>query len=97
MWLTRQFERRFGIRCRVRSQIDEFYLDPRRATALFMILQEALTNVLQHAHATRATVTVRRSAGSLIVSVADNGRGIADSDLDNPGSLGIITNIAADA
>ena len=74
----------------MRSQIDEFYLDPRRATALFMILQEALTNVLQHAHATRATVTVRRSTGSLIVSVADNGRGIADRDLANPGSLGII-------
>jgi signal transduction histidine kinase len=84
------FERRSGIRCRVDSRISQVDLDPSRAAAIYMIIQEALTNVLQHAHATRATVTVRRSRQSLKVSIADNGRGISDRDLASAGSLGLI-------
>ena len=82
------FERRSGIRCRVDSRITQVDLDQSRAAAIYMIIQESLTNVLQHARATRATVTVRRSRQSLKVSVADNGRGISDSDLASAGSLG---------
>jgi CheY-like chemotaxis protein len=69
-WQAEEFERQAGIRCRVDSRIDEIDLEPRRATGVFKIVQEALTNVLQHAHATRATVTVRRSKTSLTVSVS---------------------------
>lgn len=89
-WQAEEFERRSGIRCRVDSRIDEIDLKPRRATAVFKIVQEALTNVLQHSRATRATVTLRRSLKSLTVSVVDNGRGISDRDVANGGSLGLI-------
>ena len=84
------FERRSGIRCRVDSRISQVDLDPSRAAAIYMIIQEALTNVLQHAHATRATVTVRRSRQTLKVAVADNGCGVSDRDLASAGSLGLI-------
>ena len=84
------FERRSGIRCRVDSRLGQIDVDPSRAAAIYMIIQEALTNVLQHAHATRATVTVRRSRQTLKVAVADNGRGISDRDLASAGSLGLI-------
>jgi signal transduction histidine kinase len=84
------FERRSGIRCRVDSRLSQVDVDPRRAAAIYMIIQEALTNVLQHAHATRATVTVRKSRQTLKVTVADNGRGISDRDLASAGSLGLI-------
>jgi signal transduction histidine kinase/DNA-binding NarL/FixJ family response regulator len=85
-----EFERRSGIRCVVDCRIVERDLEPPWGTAIFRIVQEALTNVLQHAHATRATITMRRSAKSLTVSVADNGRGISDSDLTKSGSLGLL-------
>ena len=84
------FERRSGIRCRVDSRLSQVDVDPSRAAAIYMIIQEALTNVLQHAHATRATVTVRRSRQTLKVAVADNGRGISDRDLASADSLGLI-------
>jgi signal transduction histidine kinase len=84
------FERRSGIRCRVDSRISQADLDPSQAVAICMIIREALTNVLQHAHATRATVTVRRSRQTLKVAVADNGRGISDRDLASAGSLGLM-------
>lgn len=85
-----EYERRYGIRCRVNSRIDDIDLEPPRATAILRIVQEALTNALQHANCTRATVTVRRLAGSLTVAVADNGRGISVHDLANGRSLGLI-------
>ena len=85
-----EFERQFGIRCKVDARLEDIELEPHRQTAIFRIVQEALTNVRQHAHATGATVRVRKSVKSLTVSVADNGRGISYGDLANGGSLGLI-------
>jgi signal transduction histidine kinase len=48
------------------------------ATAYY-IVAEALTNVVKHAHATRATVSVRRDGAVLRCEVADDGRGGADA------------------
>jgi signal transduction histidine kinase len=44
-------------------------------TAMYRIVQEALTNVAKHAQATQAVVHLRRRADTLVCSVADNGRG----------------------
>ncbi|RKQ92808.1 PAS domain S-box-containing protein [Solirubrobacter pauli] len=48
--------------------------------AAYFVIAEALTNVLKHAHATAASVTVREADGRLIVEVADDGRGGVDID-----------------
>jgi signal transduction histidine kinase len=85
-----EFERRSGIRCVVDCRIAERDLEPQWTTAIFRIVQAALTNVLQHAQATRTTITMRRSSKRLTVSVADNGRGISDPDLTKDGSLGLV-------
>jgi signal transduction histidine kinase len=41
----------------------------------YRIVQESLTNVVRHAHATEATVAVRYEPDGLVVEVSDNGRG----------------------
>lgn len=46
------------------------------STALFRILQEAINNVIRHAHADQITVRLRSEAGRLLVEVTDNGIGI---------------------
>jgi signal transduction histidine kinase len=43
----------------------------------YRIVQEALTNVVRHAHATTVTVDVRRADGALHIEVRDDGRGTA--------------------
>jgi signal transduction histidine kinase len=42
----------------------------------FRIVQESLTNILRHAHATRATVNVRSAGDRLELTVDDNGSGV---------------------
>ncbi|MGE5215882.1 MAG: PAS domain S-box protein, partial [Chloroflexota bacterium] len=75
-WQTGEFQDRSGIACETRLPTEEIPLDPERSTAVFRILQEALTNVARHANATKVIVELRSEAGSLILTVRDNGKGI---------------------
>jgi two-component system sensor kinase len=45
------------------------------ATAVYRIVQEALTNVARHAEATEVQVTMNREGEMLVVRVRDNGKG----------------------
>jgi signal transduction histidine kinase len=47
----------------------------------YFVVTEALTNVVKHASATRATVTIRRVEDTLLVAIGDDGRGGADPAL----------------
>jgi signal transduction histidine kinase len=42
----------------------------------FRIVQEAITNVVRHAHATSVHVALRREADELLIVVTDDGRGV---------------------
>jgi signal transduction histidine kinase len=47
-------------------------------SAAYFVVNEALTNVAKHAHATRAHVSIARAGERLVVEVRDNGQGGAD-------------------
>ncbi|WP_405454013.1 sensor histidine kinase [Streptomyces erythrochromogenes] len=49
-------------------------------TAVYRIVQEALTNVVRHARARRVGVRLHHGAHELVVTVTDDGRGPADGD-----------------
>ncbi len=51
-------------------------LDAEIGISLFRIVQELLTNVLKHAHATAVTVDLRQADGAIALSVQDNGTGL---------------------
>jgi two-component system, NarL family, sensor histidine kinase UhpB len=57
---------------------------------MFRIVQEALTNILRHAQATRVGVAMREEDGMFILTVADNGRGITPAEVLSKGSLGLL-------
>jgi len=50
------------------------------ALALFRIVQEALHNVAKHSGATRVLIEVKGQAGTLALSVLDNGRRFTASE-----------------
>jgi signal transduction histidine kinase len=88
-WQAREFERQAGVGCVFRCGEREIDLDPDHASALFRIFQEALTNIAKHAGATRVMVTLRRQRQHLLLTIADNGRGIQPLDRLKPHSFGL--------
>jgi PAS domain S-box-containing protein len=52
-------------------------------TACFRIVQEAVTNVVRHARATRIVVTLERNGSDLVLRIADDGAGFDLSVLRN--------------
>lgn len=71
-----QFSQRTGIPCRLTMNREEFDLDGNLATAVFRIVQEALTNVARHAEASEVSVSIHETGTGIDLEVADNGRGI---------------------
>ena len=89
-WEARQFETRSGIPCVAFVPDEQIELDRERATALFRILQESLTNVARHADATRVEVRLERRSPHTILTICDNGRGIPADKLNDPYSVGLL-------
>ena len=69
---------------------DSIAVEPDRATALFRIFQETLTNVARHASATRVDVRLTRENGNLILEVRDDGCGVSEDEVWAGSSLGLI-------
>src|SRR5256714_7941530 len=85
----RQFRERTGIE----STVDlppTGRIDAERSTDVFRILQEALTNVVRHARASRVDVHLRATLEELVLEVHDNGRGIRDREIDDPQAFGLV-------
>jgi two-component system sensor histidine kinase UhpB len=89
-WAVKEFQSRTGTNCRLDLPEDDIVIDQEPATALFRILQEALTNVARHANATQVNVRLAKEEGTLILEVHDNGKGINSQELSAGRSLGIL-------
>jgi PAS domain S-box-containing protein len=76
-WHARDFERRTRLRTHV--ELAAGLRQPARpaAEALLRIFQEAMTNVLRHAHASQVWVSIERRGAALLLRVRDDGAGIA--------------------
>lgn len=89
-WLGGDFSRRNGIPCRVDITALESRIGGNSSTALFRIIQEALTNVARHAHASHASVELWEAEGALTVRVQDDGTGVTEEQATSPQSFGLI-------
>jgi signal transduction histidine kinase len=61
-----------------------------RATTLFRILQESLTNVIRHANATKVRIELYEDASNLVMKITDNGVGIDPNDRNKVDSFGLV-------
>jgi len=89
-WQAGEFEKRTGIRCKLKVDPEDLTLEPELSTAIFRIFQETLTNIARHADATRIAVRLIRNVKGVELTVRDNGKGIAEEQLTKPGSFGIL-------
>ncbi|EHP86722.1 PAS/PAC sensor signal transduction histidine kinase [Geobacter metallireducens RCH3] len=88
-WQAKEFEKKSGIRCKTTILLAEKKVDRDVSTAVYRIVQEALSNVARHATADHVRVTLVEKVGRVTLSVSDNGRGITEREKNNPQSLGI--------
>jgi len=89
-WMAKDFQSRTGIGCKVARQGVDKISDTVHATAIFRIVQEALTNVMRHAEASRVDVSLKKKDHALIVEVRDNGIGIIEGRSFGSQSFGLI-------
>jgi PAS domain S-box-containing protein len=90
-WYVDGLTKRSGIETSLDVRPAEF---PRLAaeveTAVFRIVQEALTNVFRHSEATKVWITLTQKEGIIVVAVRDDGKGIGKSIAEmRPESVGV--------
>lgn len=88
-WHVARFSKMTGIATDLHLP-EHIRLSRNRSTAIFRIIQEALTNVAKHAGASTARVALRKYRGELIIEVSDNGIGITKGNRFKPDSFGLI-------
>lgn len=74
-WYVSRYAERTGIDVEMEVAGLEQRLDPEVETALYRVVQEALTNVARHADATRIRLHLERKDGLVTALIEDNGRG----------------------
>jgi len=89
-WHAQQFQERTGIVCRFDSLIENVELNREQSTTVFRIFQEAMTNVLRHARATKVNIIIEEDEGEIVLEIRDNGRGITETERLGVHSLGLL-------
>src|SRR6266850_3078981 len=87
---TKQFQDRTGIVTDCDCSVENLGLNQQQSTALLRVFEEALTNVMRHAGATKVEVSLKRVNGGLVLTIRDNGRGITEAEMLYPSSLGLL-------
>lgn len=91
-WQAGEFQKKNDIQCgfEVKGAVS---IDNATSTALFRILQEALTNIVRHANAAKVDIRLWKEDGLVCLvclEIADNGRGITDKELQSLYPLGLL-------
>jgi PAS domain S-box-containing protein len=89
-WQAQELEKRTQIRIEFKSTPKEIPLDGGRSTTLFRICQEALTNVIRHADASKVRIALGKEHGRILLRISDNGRGIEERQVSDPKAFGLI-------
>jgi signal transduction histidine kinase len=94
--LAETFAEQTGIRVHVEAALGDARLAGETETAVYRIVQEALTNVIKHAQAGTVSVVLTRKADRVVAVIEDDGRGFdpADTRDERLGLLGMRERIA---
>jgi PAS domain S-box-containing protein len=90
-WQIEEFRGKTGISCQLSiKNIDDLRLPIHTSSALFRVLQEALTNIVRHAEATQVKVELERMDDHLTLRIQDNGKGVTQKQMTDSRSFGLI-------
>jgi PAS domain S-box-containing protein len=89
-WQAQELEKHTELRFDFKSSPKEITLDRDRSTAIFRICQEALTNIIRHASATKVKVLLKEEPDRIALRISDNGKGIEEKQLSSLKAFGLI-------
>ena len=89
-WLVKGVQKRAGIKVKLTVKPARLELDPDLSLTIFRIIQEALTNVIRYARATRVQIMLRKGPDGLNLTIKDNGIGIQQKQIKSHYSLGLV-------
>lgn len=89
-WQADEFQKHSGINVCIDEIPEEVNIDPEKATAIFRIFQETLTNVARHAKASEIKISMKTDDKKVRLKVSDNGIGIPKGKITDAKSLGLI-------
>jgi two-component system, NarL family, sensor histidine kinase DevS len=87
--LGETFTDQMGIEVDIESRLGEQRLPPEIETALYRITQEAMTNIVKHARASRVSIVLVRKTQSAAAVIEDDGVGF-DPAVTRDGGIGLI-------
>ncbi len=87
--LASTFEEQTGTAVEFESRLAEERLPSDVETVLYRIVQEALTNIVKHAHADHVSIVLQRRDSAVAAVIEDDGRGFAAGE-QGEGGLGLI-------
>jgi PAS domain S-box-containing protein len=90
-WYLEGLSERSGIEITLEVEPSDIgRLKPDLETAVFRIIQEALTNMFRHSGARHGRVSVNQKEGHIVVTVSDDGKGLDDQVVQlRPESVGV--------
>ncbi|MEK6768499.1 MAG: PAS domain S-box protein [Gemmatimonadota bacterium] len=89
-WLAEDLSKHSGIECHCEVPAQEPPLGTDRATAVFRIAQEALTNVARHSGARQVEIAFTATDEGVGLEVRDDGKGITEDQVASVRSIGLI-------
>jgi two-component system, NarL family, sensor histidine kinase DevS len=87
--LAQTFTEQMGIETDIEASLGDDRLPPETETALYRLVQEALTNVVKHARASRVSISLVRKSRSVSAVVEDDGVGFSELSGSGLGLIGM--------
>jgi signal transduction histidine kinase len=88
-WQFKETCRRTGLKCTESIPDSELRFNPEAAIGVFRIAQEALTNILKHAEAKSADLSIEIDDDIFVLRITDDGKGIPTNRLQTDTSHGL--------
>ncbi len=82
-WLIEKFREQYGMNIEFKAHGSVKELQKETTVLLFRTIRELLNNIVKHARAVKATISIHSDSDSIEIKVEDNGIGFDTSEIDN--------------
>ncbi len=76
--IIQEFEHQSSIAFELDNRVPQLKISAKQSVQLLYIIRESLRNIVRHAHASKASISLKQSQQQLFIQIDDDGRGIQE-------------------